>query len=60
MSALRDPQGLDSYEAACRFRESAADQARKPAPPAQPGNVPPHVPEQARSDEGDRPDRGRS
>jgi hypothetical protein len=55
MSALKDPQGLDSYESACRFRETA-DAAREPSASPQPDTAPRHVPEQARSDERERPE----
>jgi hypothetical protein len=59
MSALKDPQGLGSYEAACWFRESA-DAVRDSPASAQVDDAPPHVPEQASGDQSEQPDRDRS
>ena len=57
MSALKDPQGLGSYEVACRFRESAgADLESTTSSQSVAQHAPPHVPEQSRRDEREQPE----
>jgi hypothetical protein len=59
MSALKDPQGLGSYEAACWFREHVEAGRETPAS-AEVDDAPRHTPEQARGDESEHPDPDRS